>query len=166
MEAESVSVLFYTISSVPKTVPGSPCLLYATHKKQYAFSKLKTPISSRNWVLSKFSNGSQNVVPRLAAQASSGNLLEIQVLWPFHKFTESEPLGLGSWSIYFNKPSVWVRGRLKFDIYQFNPMKETLSRTQLWLAAAVPNPINSAILVQKIHTYLGMSLWKMTLCTE
>lgn len=32
--------------------------------------------------LANLNNGSQNVVPGVAASVSSGNVLEIQILWP------------------------------------------------------------------------------------
>ena len=49
------------------------------------------------------SNGSQSVVPRLAASASPRDLLEIQILWP-HPRSESENLRV-ELTICFNKPS-------------------------------------------------------------
>ena len=51
--AERLSVLFTFVSLVTHDSPGTQCLLHAAHKKLYAFSKLKTPISNGNWTLDK-----------------------------------------------------------------------------------------------------------------
>lgn len=65
-----------------------------------------------------------------------------------------------------NKLSLWFWGRLKFDIYWYNPVKKISSQTQLWFAAAVPKHINSATSVQKCTYRSWMSLWKTTFCIE
>ena len=60
---------------------------------------------------------------------------EIQVLWPNYRPAESEPPGMGTWNIYFNKLSRWFWSMLKFHIYWYNPMKKTLSQIHLWVAS-------------------------------
>lgn len=47
----------------------------------------------------------QSVVARSAAAAAPGNLLEIQILWPLPRPTESEPLGVGPRNLQVNKHS-------------------------------------------------------------
>lgn len=51
------------------------------------------------------SSHSESVAPGSALLASHGNLLEMQILGPCSRLTESETLGLGTSRLCFNKLS-------------------------------------------------------------
>lgn len=62
-------------------------------------------MSWHTWFLGCKSRSSQSVIPRRAASASSGNLLEMQILTPHPRSPQSETLGVGPGNLSFDEPS-------------------------------------------------------------
>lgn len=59
--------------------------------------------------------GSQTVAPALATPASLENLPEMQLRRPHPRLAELESLGVGFQSLWFNKPSPWLRCTFQFE---------------------------------------------------
>lgn len=68
-------------------------------------------------ILEWFSMFANQCIPWPVASALSGILLEMQILRPYPRPTESETLGLGSSHLCFNKTSKWLWCMLKFENY-------------------------------------------------
>ena len=62
-------------------------------------------ILSQSWILSI--RASQTVVPGPPAAAASGNLLEMSIIRPHSRPTESKTLGAGPSNLGFNQPCRW-----------------------------------------------------------
>lgn len=65
------------------------------------YYRMLPPRKMFNWLLNRQTGGSQRIAPRLAASAASGNWLEMEMIGPYPRLTESETPGVGPRSLCF-----------------------------------------------------------------